>query len=140
MNPQMVNLKLDRSMVIKKVNDKISFLRTKVDEIKKQEATYEKELQKYYKECEAIVKKGNIGIKEIYARSRFEGGCEIELTYVFKDEPTLPKKPVAENERSSKVILNTIAELERMRTLLVMCTDETISSKVHSDLIKYILD
>jgi hypothetical protein len=140
MNRQMVNLKLDRSMVIRKVTEKISLLKTKADEIKKQEATYEKELQKYYKECEAIIKKGNIGIKEIYTRSKYEGGCDVEVTYLFENSPILPTKPVAVIEKPSKVILNTITELENMRTLLVMCTDETISSKVHSDLIKYILD
>lgn len=141
MNPQM-NIKLDRVMVIKKLTDKIAAAKDQAAEIKKQEVAYEKEVQKWAKECETLIKKNSVGIKSVdaYFGYKTDGKYRVEVNYLLDERIALPEKPVQDKIISHDVAMIKIKAMERMRDILILCTDETISSKVYQNIIEYIVD
>lgn len=141
MNPQM-NIKLDRVMVIKKLTDKIAAAKDKAAEIKKQEVAYQKEVQKWAKECEAIIRKNTVGIRSVdtYFNYKQDGKYRVEVDYLLDEKIALPQKPAQDNITSYVVAMDQIKAMERMRDILVMCTEDSISSKVYQNIIQYIVD
>lgn len=141
MTPQM-NVKLDRAMVIKKLTDKIAAAKDKAAEIKKKEAAYEKEVQKWAKECEAIIKKNSAGIGDIdnYFHYNTAGKYYVKVQYLLDDRINLPQRPALNDIISYDRAMKQVKEMERMRDILILCTEDTISSKVYQSVLSYIID